>query len=102
MIRDANTVRDYYKAWDKYDVDDEIKKLEEEEQRPYRPYNPYEDSKNNLRAKPKVKMNVQAKRTVVCAFNGGWQITAPAKEHATAQHCTTQVGTQRSAAYSRS
>lgn len=65
MIRDVNTVQDYYKAWDKYNPDEEIKKLQQEEKRPYRPYNPYEDSKNNLRAQPKAKMVVKGTRNMV-------------------------------------
>ena len=27
MIRDVNTVQDYYKAWDKYNPDEDIKQL---------------------------------------------------------------------------
>ena len=28
LVRDANTIKDYYSAWDKYDVDRELTKLE--------------------------------------------------------------------------
>lgn len=65
MVRDVNTVGEYYKAWDKFDAEKELSRLEEEEQRAYRPYNPYEDSKNILRAKPKARMNVTGKRAQV-------------------------------------
>lgn len=64
MIRDKNTVQDYYKAWDQYDVDKELEKLEEEETAKFRPYNPYEDSKNNRRAKPKAGLVVKGNRNV--------------------------------------
>ena len=30
LVRDANTIKDYYNAWDKYDVDKELNQLEEE------------------------------------------------------------------------
>jgi len=30
-VRDTNTIKDYYGAWDKFNVDGELKKLEEEE-----------------------------------------------------------------------
>lgn len=65
LVRDVNTVGEYYKAWDKFDAEKELARLEEEEQRAYRPYNPYEDSKNILRAKPKARMNVTGKRAQV-------------------------------------
>ena len=65
LVRDSNTIKDYYKAWDKYDVDKELNKLEEEEARAYRPYNPYEDSKNYKRAKPKTKINIKGRRNIV-------------------------------------
>lgn len=65
LVRDVNTVGEYYKAWDKFDVDKELTKLEEEEQRAYKPYNPYEDSRTNMRAKPKTKINVSGRRVVV-------------------------------------
>ena len=57
----------YYKAWDQFSVDEELKKLEEEEQRAYRPFNPYEDSKNYQRAKPKTKMVVKGSRNMANA-----------------------------------
>jgi tetratricopeptide (TPR) repeat protein len=65
LIRDKNTVGDYYKAWNQFDADKELERLEEEAQRPYRPYNPYEDTKNNKRAKPKTKINVHGRRAQV-------------------------------------
>ena len=65
FVRDSNTIKDYYNAWDKYDIDKELTKLEEEEIKAYRPYNPYEDSKSNLRAKPKTKINVSGRRNIV-------------------------------------
>lgn len=46
-------------------MDKELEKLEEEAQKPYKPYNPYEDSKNNLRAKPKTKINVKGRRNII-------------------------------------
>ena len=64
-MRDANTIKDYYKAWDKFDVDHELKRLEDEEERAYRPYNPYEDSKNYKRAKPKTKVNIKGRRNII-------------------------------------
>ena len=64
-MRDVNTVKDYYDAWGKYDLDKELEKLEEDEKRSYKPYNPYEDSKNNVRAKPKTKMVVKGTRNVI-------------------------------------
>ena len=64
-MRDSNTIKNYYNAWDKFDADKVLKKMEEEEERAYRPYNPYEDSKNNLRAKPKTKISVKGRRNVV-------------------------------------
>lgn len=30
LIRDVNTVGEYYKAWDKFDADEELKRLEEQ------------------------------------------------------------------------
>ena len=30
FVRDSNTIKDYYNAWDKYDIDKELTKLEEE------------------------------------------------------------------------
>ena len=65
LVRDVNTVGEYYKAWDKFDAEKELARLEDESQRAYRPYNPYEDSKNILRAKPKARMNVTGKRAQV-------------------------------------
>jgi hypothetical protein len=29
-VRDATTIKDYYNAWDQFNVDGEIKRLEEE------------------------------------------------------------------------
>lgn len=37
LKRDGNTVSDYYKAWDKFDVDSELKKLEGEEDKANNP-----------------------------------------------------------------
>ena len=65
LVRDTNNIKDYYGAWDKFNVDTELQKLEQEEQRAYRAYNPYEDSKNYKRAKPKVKVNVKGRRNIV-------------------------------------
>lgn len=65
LVRDVNTVGEYYKAWDQFDAEKELARLEDESQRAYRPYNPYEDSKNILRAKPKARMNVTGKRAQV-------------------------------------
>ena len=58
-----NNVSDYYKAWDKFDVDKEVEELEKSEQR--KPYNPYENSLNNIRAKPQAKMAVKGGREVI-------------------------------------
>lgn len=30
LIRDQSTIKDYYSAWDRFDVDEEIKKIDEE------------------------------------------------------------------------
>jgi|JI9StandDraft_1071089.scaffolds.fasta_scaffold628449_1 hypothetical protein len=27
LVRDSNTIKDYYKAWDQYDIDKELTKL---------------------------------------------------------------------------
>ncbi len=43
--RDANTVQDYYKAWDKFDVDKELDNLEETEKKDKVQQNPMLDNK---------------------------------------------------------
>lgn len=63
LKRDVNTVTDYYKAWDKFDVDAEVEQLDKSEQR--KPYNPYENSLNNIRAKPKARMQVKGGREII-------------------------------------
>ena len=59
LKRDINTVGDYYNAWNKFDVDQELNTLDNQ---PSRVYNPYDNSKSNIRAKPKMEMAVKGGR----------------------------------------
>jgi hypothetical protein len=60
-------VSDYYKAWDKFDVEEEVETIgkTEDNTRNGKPYNPYENSINNVRAKPQTKMMVKGGREVI-------------------------------------
>lgn len=54
--RDVNSIKDYYKGWDTYDVDGELAKLEEEEKAPVH-------SQRAARALPRSKMVVKGGRS---------------------------------------
>jgi hypothetical protein len=58
LKRDVNTVKDYYDAWNKFDVEGELEQLEGRG----RVYNPFESSKAAVRAKPKAPMVVKSNR----------------------------------------
>ncbi len=52
--RDANTVQDYYKAWDKFDVEQEISKLDEKTVTP-----PIDPTKPQVKPKPNQKVIIK-------------------------------------------
>ncbi|KAL4501559.1 hypothetical protein ABPG72_018610 [Tetrahymena utriculariae] len=72
LIRDQNSIKDYYKAWDKFDVDQEIESLEQkqkdEEQSKF--INPYESMQSTQpRAAPKTQIKINSQRSTIVDIN---------------------------------